>query len=130
MRCSRSRATNTRTPTRDWCSPTRRDRRSAHASVDAIFAAGLLTHVPDPHDLLRTLRGGTVPAAGSAIFHPIGRATLAARHTLRPGELLDPTILASVLTATGWVLEHVDDGDERYLGVGPGIGPAAAPACR
>lgn len=89
----------------------------APGSVDAIFAAGLLTHVPDPHELLRTLASVARPGCRLALFHPVGRAVLAARRgrTLGPDELLDPAVLADVLTATGWIPEQIDDSDQRYL---------------
>ena len=50
----------------------------APGRVDAIFAAGLLTHVPDPVELLRLLARVSSPQARLALFHPIGRAALAA----------------------------------------------------
>jgi uridine kinase len=89
----------------------------ALASVDAFFAAGLLTHVPDPHELLRALARHARPGCRLALFHPVGRVALAARHgrTLAPDELLDPSVLPHVLAATGWTLERIDDADDRYL---------------
>jgi SAM-dependent methyltransferase len=86
-------------------------------SVDAFFAAGLLTHVPDPAGLLQSLARLGRPGCRLALFHPIGRAALARRHgrTLRPDELLDPSVLPMVLSAAGWTLEHIDDSDDRYL---------------
>jgi SAM-dependent methyltransferase len=89
----------------------------APASVDAIFAAGLITHVPDPADLLRAFARATRPDGRLALFHPVGRAALAARHgrELRPDELLDPAVLPGVLAAGGWAVESIEDGDARYL---------------
>jgi uridine kinase len=89
----------------------------ADASIDAIFAAGLVTHVADPAKLLRRLADLAKPHARLALFHPVGRAALARRHgnTLRPDELLDPSVLPGVLAATGWRLESIDDGEDRYL---------------
>jgi SAM-dependent methyltransferase/uridine kinase len=86
-------------------------------SVDAFFAAGLLTHVPDPHELLRALARHARPGCRLALFHPVGRAALAARHgrTLAADELLDPSVLPLVLAATGWTVERIDDADDRYL---------------
>jgi SAM-dependent methyltransferase len=94
----------------------------AFGSVDAIFAAGILTHVPDPHELLRALARAVRPGGRLAVFHPVGRAALAARHrrTLAPDEILDPSVLPEVLTATGWALEQIDDSDLRYLAVAHG----------
>ncbi len=89
----------------------------ADGSVDAFFAAGLLTHVPDPHDLLRLLARAARSECRLAVFHPIGRAALARRHhrELRPDELLDPRVMPGLLAASGWVLDSIDDGEHRYL---------------
>jgi SAM-dependent methyltransferase len=91
----------------------------APASVDAVFAAGLITHVPDPGELLRALAHVARVGGQLALFHPIGRAALAARHgrELRPDELLDPAVLAPLLAANGWANALVDDGADRYLAV-------------
>src|SRR4029079_19009824 len=65
----------------------------------------------------RALARVSRPGARLALFHPIGRAALARRHdrALRRDELLDPSVRDGVLAATGWTLDHVDDGDDRYL---------------
>ncbi|MDQ1462032.1 MAG: hypothetical protein QOI08_3516 [Actinomycetota bacterium] len=91
----------------------------AAGTVDAIFAAGLLTHVSDPHELLRALVRVARPGCRLGLFHPVGRAVLAARHsrTLAPDALLDPSVLPDVLAATGWVVEQIDDSDDRYLAI-------------
>lgn len=52
-------------------------------SLDAVFAAGLIAHLPQPAENLTELarvvrKGGTL-----ALFHPIGRAALAARQGRR-----------------------------------------------
>jgi SAM-dependent methyltransferase len=85
--------------------------------VDAVFAAGLLTHVPDPGELLGSLSRTARPDCRLAIFHPIGREALARRHhrRLRPDELLDPRVLPQVLAAAGWTVDDIDDADHRYL---------------
>jgi SAM-dependent methyltransferase len=89
----------------------------APGRVDVVFAAGILTHVPDPPALLRTLAEVTRSGARLALFHAIGRAALARRHgrTLGPDELFDPSVLPGVLAASGWRCDRVDDGDDRYL---------------
>ncbi|MFL6103252.1 MAG: class I SAM-dependent methyltransferase [Actinomycetes bacterium] len=53
------------------------------ASVDGAFAAGLLPHLPDPDLGLTELARVTVPDGRLVLFHPSGRATLAARHGRR-----------------------------------------------
>lgn len=53
------------------------------ASVDGAFAAGLLPHLPDPDLGLTELARVTVPDGRLVLFHPSGRAALAARHGRR-----------------------------------------------
>jgi len=62
----------------------------ASASADAVFAAGLIMHLPDPEAGLRQLARITRPGGLLILFHPSGRAALAARHgrTLEPDEPL------------------------------------------
>jgi len=85
--------------------------------VDGVLAAGLLTHVPEARATLTELRRVTRRGGTLAVFHPIGRAALAARHgrALTPGELLDPPMLRRVLGAAGWAAGEIDDGAPRYL---------------
>jgi SAM-dependent methyltransferase len=89
----------------------------ADGSVDGVFAAGFVTHLDDPVAGLAELRRVTRAGGRLAIFHPIGRATLAARHGhgLAAGDLLDPANLPTALAATGWTVDRIDDGDGRYL---------------
>ena len=91
----------------------------AAGCVDAIFGAGIITHVPDPYELLHALARVTRPTGRLALFHPIGHAALARRHdrALRADELLDPAVLPGALEAAGWELEQIDDADDRYLAV-------------
>lgn len=88
----------------------------ADATLDAIFAAGLITHVPDPVATLQELARVSRAGGRLAIFHPIGRAALAQRHgrELRPDELLDPKVLPGVLADAGWEHAEIDDADDRY----------------
>ena len=89
------------------------------ATVDGVFAAGLLPHLPDPVDGLAELARVVRPRGRLALFHPIGRAALAARHerSLRPDDALDPRVLPGLLRATGWEPLFVDDAADRYLAV-------------
>lgn len=87
------------------------------ASVDAVFAAGLLPHLPDPDAGLVELGRVTVREGRLAIFHPIGRAALRARHGRPPSDddPLNPDRLGPLLAASGWRVISIDDGDDRYL---------------
>ena len=87
------------------------------ASVDAVFAAGYLSHIPDVQAGLVELARVTRTEGRLAVYHPVSRATLAARHgrELSPDDPLDPAVLGPVLAATGWLVESFDDGPDRYL---------------
>ncbi|HLG69117.1 MAG TPA: class I SAM-dependent methyltransferase [Chloroflexota bacterium] len=87
------------------------------ASFDAIFAAGYMPHLSEPEGGLRELARLTKPGGRLAIFHPIGRATLAARHGGTPSDddILAPARLRQLLPAAGWQLGTIDDGPDRYL---------------
>ena len=84
-----------------------------------MFAAGILHHLPGPDHGLAELGRITRPGARMAVFHPIGRATLAARHggTISDDDLLASPNLERVLRDHGWELTSIDDGDERYLAI-------------
>ncbi len=90
----------------------------ADASFDAVFAAGIIHHLPSPAagliGLARVVRAG----GRLAIFHVISRAALAARHghELRADDPLDPTNIDELLAGTGWRLVSIEDG-ERYLAI-------------
>jgi SAM-dependent methyltransferase len=89
----------------------------ADASIDTVFAAGLLTHLTDLHGGLAELARVTRPAGQLVVFHPTGRAALAARHgrTLRPDEPLAEHRLAEHLAESGWCLDYYDDPPQRFL---------------
>jgi SAM-dependent methyltransferase len=89
------------------------------AACDALFAAGLLHHLADPVAGLCEFARVCRPGARLALFHPLGRAALAARHgsTLHPDDVRGEARLVPALAATGWSAELVDDGDDRYLAV-------------
>ena len=87
------------------------------ATVQAVFAAGLLPHVPDPLAALAELARVTAPGGRLAVFHPIGRAALAARHgrVPSPDDILDPANIGPALDASGWTALRIEDSDSRYL---------------
>ncbi|MBM9507536.1 class I SAM-dependent methyltransferase [Actinacidiphila acididurans] len=88
----------------------------AHA-FDAVLAAGLVHHLPDPALGLRELARVTRPGGRLAVFHPVGRATLAARrgHELRPDDIRAAPRIGQVLSEAGWDLTLLDDAEDRYL---------------
>ncbi|SHL46785.1 class I SAM-dependent methyltransferase [Actinacidiphila paucisporea] len=88
-------------------------------AFDVVFAAGLLHHLPDPAAGLRELARVTRPGGRLALFHPLGRAALAARrgHRLRTDDVRARPQLDPLLSATGWELSLLDDSEERYLAV-------------
>lgn len=91
----------------------------AVGACDAVFAAGLLNHLPDPLVGLAEFARVTRTGGALVLFHPIGRAALAARkgHALDEADVRDPHHLPAALGATGWELTELDDGDDRYLAV-------------
>jgi SAM-dependent methyltransferase len=95
------------------------------ASVDGGFAAGLLPHLPDPGLGLAELARVIRPGGRLAVFHPSGRAALAARHGRRPsdGDLLAPDRLRRLLRRTCWRLDCYDDGRDRFLAVAERVRP-------
>ncbi|MEE4542306.1 class I SAM-dependent methyltransferase [Streptomyces sp. V4-01] len=84
---------------------------------DAVLAAGLVHHLPDPAAGLRELARVTRPGGRLAVFHPVGRAALAARrgHELRPDDIRAQPRLGRALDDAGWELALLDDAEERYL---------------
>jgi SAM-dependent methyltransferase len=95
-----------RLPLRDGC-------------VDAIFAAGLLSHLPDPVLGLAEFTRVSSGAGLLILFHPIGRAALAAKHghELNDRDTLARPVLTSLLERGGWTLSSYDDADHRFLAV-------------
>ena len=89
----------------------------ATGAFDAVLASGLVHHLPDPAAGLRELARVTRPAGRLALFHPRGRAALAARHgnELRDDDVRAQPQLGRLLGATGWELLLLDDSDDRYL---------------
>ncbi|MFC9324424.1 class I SAM-dependent methyltransferase [Kitasatospora sp. NPDC057015] len=87
------------------------------AGLDAVFAAGLVSHLPAPALALAELARVTAPGGLLALFHPIGRAALAARHgrQLTPDDLRAEPRLRPLLAGAGWRLVSYTDADDRYL---------------
>ncbi|MER5437586.1 methyltransferase domain-containing protein [Streptomyces sp. NPDC002790] len=85
--------------------------------LDAVFGAGLISHLPQPAANLRELARVVRPGGLLALFHPIGRAALAARHgrALTPDDLRAEPNLRPLLAAAGWRMTSYADEDERFL---------------
>ena len=91
----------------------------ADATLDAVFAAGLITHLPDPSAGLAELARVTRAGGRLTLFHPSGRRALAHRHgrPLRPDDPLSEPRLAHLMTTAGWRLETYDDPGHRFLAI-------------
>lgn len=87
------------------------------AVLDAVFGAGLIAHLPQPVENLRELARVVRPGGRLALFHPIGRAALAARQGRRitDDDLRAETNLRPLLAGSGWHLESYIDEDSRFL---------------
>ncbi|MFD3530691.1 class I SAM-dependent methyltransferase [Streptomyces sp. NPDC058664] len=86
-------------------------------ALDAVFGAGLISHLAEPVADLRELARVVRSGGRLALFHPIGRAALAARHGRRitPDDLRAEPRLRRVLAEAGWRLDSYVDEDTRYL---------------
>ncbi|MGW0585368.1 class I SAM-dependent methyltransferase [Streptomyces sp. NPDC002920] len=86
-------------------------------SLDAVFAAGLVAHLPHPAEDLRELARVVRPGGVLALFHPIGRAALAARQgrRLTPQDLRAEPNLRPLLAGSGWRMTSYADEDTRFL---------------
>lgn len=86
-------------------------------ALDAVFAAGLIAHLPRPAENLRELARAVRPGGVLALFHPIGRAVLAARHgrTLGDDDLRAEPNLRPLLASSGWRTTSYTDRDDRFL---------------
>ncbi|QUI30319.1 methyltransferase domain-containing protein [Streptomyces alfalfae] len=89
----------------------------AAASLDAVFGAGLISHLPQPTKNLTELRRVVRPGGLLALFHPIGRAALAARQgrQITPDDLRAEANLAPLLASSGWLMTSYVDEDARFL---------------
>ncbi|MGV9426874.1 class I SAM-dependent methyltransferase [Streptomyces sp. NPDC003656] len=86
-------------------------------SLDAVFAAGLIAHLPEPAENLRELARVVRPGGLLALFHPIGRAALAARQgrELTPADLRAEANLGPLLAGSGWRMTSYVDQDDHFL---------------
>ncbi|WP_086563801.1 class I SAM-dependent methyltransferase [Streptomyces africanus] len=86
-------------------------------ALDAVFGAGLISHLPSPAENLRELARVVRPGGVLALFHPIGRAALAARHgrPLTPDDLRAEPNLRPLLAGSGWRMSSYVDEDSRFL---------------
>lgn len=86
-------------------------------SLDAVFAAGLIAHLPEPATNLRELARVVRPGGRLALFHPIGRAALAARQgrEITPDDLRAEGVLRPLLAGAGWRMDSYVDEDDRFL---------------
>ncbi|MGQ4418895.1 class I SAM-dependent methyltransferase [Streptomyces sp. SAS_269] len=86
-------------------------------ALDAVFAAGLIAHLPRPVENLRELARVVRPGGRLALFHPIGRAALAARQgrLITPDDLRAEANLRPLLDRAGWRMTSYVDEDARFL---------------
>ncbi|MFE5818874.1 class I SAM-dependent methyltransferase [Streptomyces sp. NPDC056479] len=86
-------------------------------SLDAVFAAGLIAHLPHPAENLRELARVVRPGGMLALFHPIGRAALAARQgrQITPDDLRAEPNLRPLLAGSGWRMTTYADENDRFL---------------
>lgn len=86
-------------------------------SLDAVFGAGLIAHLPRPEANLRELARVVRPGGTLALFHPIGRAALAARQgrQITPDDLRAESNLRPLLAGSGWRMTSYADEDARFL---------------
>ncbi|MGW6142308.1 class I SAM-dependent methyltransferase [Streptomyces sp. NPDC055144] len=86
-------------------------------SLDAVFGSGLVAHLPQPQENLRELARVVRPGGLLALFHPIGRAALAARQgrELTTDDLRAEPNLRSLLAGSGWRMTSYVDEDARFL---------------
>ncbi|MGW7385519.1 class I SAM-dependent methyltransferase [Streptomyces sp. NPDC054794] len=86
-------------------------------ALDAVFGAGLIAHLPRPSENLRELARVVRPGGTLALFHPIGRAALAARQgrQITPDDLRAEGNLRPLLAGSGWRMTSYVDEDSRFL---------------
>ncbi|MFF1479171.1 class I SAM-dependent methyltransferase [Streptomyces sp. NPDC058301] len=88
-------------------------------AFDAVFGAGLISHLPEPEANLGELARVVRPGGKLALFHPIGRAALAARQGRQstPDDLRAEPQLRPLLAGAGWRMVSYVDEDARFLAV-------------
>ncbi|WP_329403083.1 class I SAM-dependent methyltransferase [Streptomyces melanogenes] len=88
-------------------------------ALDAVFGAGLISHLPEPEANLRELARVVRPGGQLALFHPIGRAALAARQgrQITPDDLRAEPQLRPLLAGAGWRMVSYVDEDARFLAI-------------
>ncbi|MBB5118851.1 SAM-dependent methyltransferase [Streptomyces eurocidicus] len=86
-------------------------------SVDAVFAAGLISHLADAEAGFRELARVARPGGRLALFHPVGRAALAARHgrQITADDERAEENLGPFLGRSGWRMVSYVDEDARFL---------------
>jgi SAM-dependent methyltransferase len=89
----------------------------ASGSLDAVLAAGLLSHLPEPAAGLAELARVCRPGGRLALFSPVGRAALARRHgrELEPDDVRAEPVVRRLLAGAGWRCTAVDDAPDRWL---------------
>ncbi|GAA3020252.1 class I SAM-dependent methyltransferase [Streptomyces fulvorobeus] len=92
--------------------------------LDAVFAAGLISHLAQPGSDVRELARVVRPGGLLALFHPVGRAALAARHgrAITDTDLRAEPVLRPLLAAAGWRVDTYVDVDDRFLVVAARVG--------
>ena len=86
-------------------------------TLDAVFAAGLIAHLPQPAENLRELARVVRPGGTLALFHPIGRAALASRQgrQITPDDLRAEANLGPLLARSAWRMTSYVDEPARFL---------------
>jgi SAM-dependent methyltransferase len=86
--------------------------------ADVVFAGGLLPHLADAAGAaLQEMARVTRPGGKLALFHPISRKALAARHNRVPSDddIIAPRQLPRLCSIAVWEIIRIDDADDRYL---------------